>query len=95
MKLKCLHCEYEFDGAISWDELGWHSLCPECGCSFDVDVMNCTCCGKVCFTDKYPEAVFIDERNIICEECSIDYDMDGNKVIVRKDLEDIYDIPLF
>ena len=38
MKLKCLHCEYEFDGSIDKDELGWHSSCPECECSFDVDV---------------------------------------------------------
>jgi len=37
MKLKCLHCENEFDGTISYDELGWHSYCEECGCSFDVD----------------------------------------------------------
>lgn len=38
MKLKCLHCNNKFDGTISYDELGWHSVCPECGASFDVDV---------------------------------------------------------
>ena len=38
MKLKCLHCNNKYDGTISYDELGWHSLCPKCGCSFDVDV---------------------------------------------------------
>ena len=38
MELKCLHCECGFDGAIELDELGWHSSCPECGCSFDVDM---------------------------------------------------------
>ena len=38
MKLKCLNCDYKFDGDISYDELGWHSMCPECGSSFDVDV---------------------------------------------------------
>lgn len=38
MKLKCLHCGYEFDGSIEKDELDWHSSCPECGCSFDVDI---------------------------------------------------------
>ena len=43
MKLKCLHCENKFDGNISYDELGWHSVCPECGCSFDVDVPD----GKI------------------------------------------------
>ena len=38
MKLKCLHCEYKFDGSVGKDDLGWHSSCPECGCSFDVDI---------------------------------------------------------
>lgn len=38
MKLTCLNCSYEFDGSISLDELGWHSVCPECKSSFDVDV---------------------------------------------------------
>ena len=38
MKLKCLHCDHEFNGTVSNDELGWHSSCPECECSFDVDV---------------------------------------------------------
>ncbi len=38
MKLNCLSCGHEFDGSISKDELGWHSVCPECECSFDVDV---------------------------------------------------------
>ena len=38
MKLKCLNCGHEFDGSIGKDELGWHSSCPECECSFDVDV---------------------------------------------------------
>lgn len=37
MKVNCSNCGYEFDGEISKDFLGWHSLCPECGCSFDVD----------------------------------------------------------
>lgn len=41
MELKCLHCGYEFDGSAELDELGWHSSCPECGCSFDVDVYGC------------------------------------------------------
>jgi hypothetical protein len=38
MKLRCLNCGHEFDGSISKDNLGWHSSCPECECSFDVDV---------------------------------------------------------
>lgn len=40
MELKCLNCGHEFDGSISKDTLGWHSSCPECECSFDVDVPN-------------------------------------------------------
>lgn len=40
MKLKCLNCDHEFESTISYDELGWHSSCPECGGSFDVDVSN-------------------------------------------------------
>ena len=38
MKLNCLHCGHEFDGTISKDKLGWHSNCPKCSGSFDVDV---------------------------------------------------------
>lgn len=38
MKLTCLNCWHIFDGDVSLDELGWHSACPECGSSFDVDV---------------------------------------------------------
>lgn len=38
MKLTCLNCNHEFEGTISLDELGWHSVCPECKSSFDVDV---------------------------------------------------------
>ena len=37
MKLKCLQCGHEFDGTIEYDELGWHSTCPKCDGSFDVD----------------------------------------------------------
>lgn len=40
LKCKCLHCEHEFEGAASEDSLGWHTLCPKCGCSFDVDIPN-------------------------------------------------------
>lgn len=38
MKLNCLNCGHEFDGSISKDNLGWHSSCSKCNCSFDVDV---------------------------------------------------------
>ena len=38
MKLSCLQCDHEFEGSIELDELGWHSVCPECGGSFDADL---------------------------------------------------------
>jgi hypothetical protein len=36
-KLTCLQCGHEFHGNLYFDDLGWHSLCPECGGSFDTD----------------------------------------------------------
>ena len=68
MKLKCLHCGTEFEGTISKDDLGWHSACPSCEQSFDVDVPK----GRILmvFTDKTdsetPYASFTDmpERDI-------------------------------
>lgn len=58
--------------------------------------MKCTCCGQTCHeTDLYPTIVFFDEKNVICEDCSIDYEMENGKVAVRRDLRDCgYDIPL-
>lgn len=38
MKIKCLHCGHLFEGSVSHDDLGWHSLCPKCNQSFDVDL---------------------------------------------------------
>lgn len=38
MRLNCLNCGHEFDGSITKDNLGWHSSCPNCNGSFDVDV---------------------------------------------------------
>lgn len=39
MEIKCLHCghEFEFNGA-SKDDLGWHTSCPKCEGSFDIDI---------------------------------------------------------
>ena len=37
--VKCLNCEHEFIlSGLSHDELGWHTACPKCGGSFDVDI---------------------------------------------------------
>lgn len=38
MKFTCEHCGHAFEGTISLDELGWHTACPKCEGSFDVDV---------------------------------------------------------
>lgn len=54
MKLKCLNCGREFEGSVSYDDLGWHSLCSECGSSFDVDLPK----GKIVMAfvnDEDPE----------------------------------------
>lgn len=48
--------------------------------------MKCTCCGKECYNDNYPEIVFKDDKNIICEECSIDYTEVNGKIQKRKDI---------
>lgn len=61
MKLKCLQCEHEFDGSISKDELGWHSSCPECGGSFDVDTCYVLTCN--CYSGDNGVSVFWDERD--------------------------------
>ena len=34
----CPNCGHIFTGSIDLDELGWHTSCPECESSFDVDV---------------------------------------------------------
>ena len=68
MKLKCCNCGNKFEGAISHDELGWHSYCEECDTSFDVDVPN----GKILMLfaseDTYPDNTFKDDylENPIC-----------------------------
>lgn len=41
MQVKCLNCGHEFEAhhkQIVRDDLGWHTSCPQCEGSFDVDV---------------------------------------------------------
>lgn len=39
MKVKCLHCEHEFELKNCYhDELGDFTVCPECEGSFDIDI---------------------------------------------------------
>lgn len=36
---KCVHCNSAFFlKSASCDALGWHTTCPVCDCSFDVDI---------------------------------------------------------
>lgn len=51
MDLKCMQCGHEFEGSISRDALGWHSICPKCGGSFDVDVPK----GKIIIAFTNPD----------------------------------------
>jgi len=48
-------------------------------------LMKCTDCGQECFDEQFPEVIFSDEENCICEECSIEYEMIGGKVKKRKE----------
>lgn len=41
---------------------------------------TCACCGEECFESDYPEVVFRDEENVICENCSIDYEQANGQV---------------
>lgn len=96
MKLKCLQCEHEFEGGISLDELGWHSLCPECGGSFDVDVPE----GKIvmAFTDPVDDEDDDENRykyftdDFTGEYVHTYYAFDTAKEFINKWLE-IYDEP--
>ncbi len=42
--------------------------------------MKCTVCKQKCYNDQYPEVVFKDEDNCICENCSIDYEEVNGKI---------------
>ena len=44
---------------------------------------RCSCCGEECFESDYPEVVFRDEENAICENCSIDYEQANGQVRKR------------
>lgn len=51
--------------------------------------MKCTACGQECFENEYPEVIFSDSRNCICENCSIDYEEVDGKIELRKEVADI------
>lgn len=41
MKAKCSNCCYEFDFDTAYqDKLGWHTTCPNCKGSSDIDIDN-------------------------------------------------------
>lgn len=38
LKVKCLNCSHEFEVTKAYkDNLGLHTICPECESSFDID----------------------------------------------------------
>jgi len=38
--VSCLNCSHEFAlNGLSRDKLGWHTVCPDCESSFDVDIV--------------------------------------------------------
>lgn len=47
-------------------------------------MIKCTCCGGECFEDQYPEIVFRDKVNLICELCSIDYEEVNGSIVQRE-----------
>ena len=48
----------------------------------------CSACGAECFDENFPEIVFYDGKDIICEMCSIDYEeLDSGEIILRFDLQ--------
>ena len=46
---------------------------------------TCSSCGKTCFDNQYPEVVFKDlyRKEFVYEECSIDYEEKGGRVVLR------------
>ena len=48
--------------------------------------MKCTVCGQECFDEEFPEVVFKDENNCICEECSVDYEEIDGKIRLRENI---------
>lgn len=94
MKIKCLNCGREFEGSISYDELGWHSYCEECDSSFDVDVPE----GRIimAFTDyvddeENPYKYFTDD---FIPDCIFEYfAFDTVEEFIEK-WEEISDNPL-
>lgn len=44
--------------------------------------MRCTNCGQECYYTQSPEIVFTDDKNVICEDCSIDfYEADDGTIV--------------
>lgn len=48
--------------------------------------MKCSVCGKECHEERYPEIVFKSGHTVVCEECSIDWESDGEFLHIRTDL---------
>lgn len=68
-KYVCPNCGNVFAGSIDLDELGWHTSCPECRVSFDVDVPE----GRFVIA-------FVDDERIDAHNLFTDY-FRGNAII--------------
>ena len=97
MKLICLQCGHEFEGTISYDEFGWHSSCPECESSFDVDAPENTVLITV-YADTVPGHEEEDDFLEICvsRELAEKYfeetqDKDCTRGNINKDHYDCFD----
>lgn len=47
----CPHCGKTFESVVELDELGWYTVCTECGGSFDVDYDEEK--GEVVYEENY------------------------------------------
>lgn len=58
----------------------------ECPLQIIEEPAYCTVCGGRCYENQSPEVVFRTEEDVICENCSIDYEEVDGKVVKRKDV---------
>lgn len=49
----------------------------------------CSACGAECFENHFPEIVFRNKNELICEMCSIEYcQLDDGEIVLRSDLQE-------
>jgi len=64
----CLQCGYEFKFvSASVDELGCHTVCPDCGGSFDIEP-RCSGCDNADCEDKVTDTnYFVEKKSAVAE----------------------------